>query len=339
MRRHVCGFTLLACANAAAAATFQDALTPAGPQASHIYDLWMLMLWVCSVVFVAIMMAYGIALWRAPRSTERTPADTTESPARERRHVIAVSIATAVSTLGLFGLIVASVMTDRALASLPLGEGIVINVTAHQWWWEAMYDDHEPSRVFYTANELHVPVGRPVMVRLRSSDVIHSFWVPNLHGKRDLIPGRDLLITFRADKAGLYRGQCAEFCGHQHAKMAFLVIAQEPEKYERWAAAQREAAREPQDDTQKLGQRVFESGPCIMCHTIQGTTAQGRTGPDLTHLASRRTLGAGTLPNTRDHLAGWIADPHTTKPGVNMPAIALAPDDLHALVAYLESLE
>jgi cytochrome c oxidase subunit II len=323
----------------AGAATLHDALTPAGPQASHIYDLWLLMLWICTAVFSAIMVAYVIALWRAPRSSEHTPPATSAISQPQRRHVASVCVALAVSAAGLFVLIVASVMTDRALARLPLEDGMVINVTAHQWWWEAMYDDHEPSRVFYTANELHVPVGKPVMVRLRSTDVIHSFWVPNLHGKRDLIPGRELLISFRADKAGVYRGQCAEFCGHQHAKMAFLVIAETPEEYERWAEAQRQSAREPQREEEKRGQAVFMSSPCMMCHTIQGTTAQGKTAPDLTHIASRRTLAAATLPNTRGSLAGWILDPQGVKPGVNMPPIALAAEDLHALLAYLESLE
>jgi cytochrome c oxidase subunit 2 len=333
---------LIACAlgasAAAGAAPFQDALRPAGPQAEHIYDLWLLMLWVCTVVFVAIIAACAWALWRAPRSTARTPPDTGATRRPQRRHVAVVSAALGVSAIGLFVLIAASVMTDRALARLPLAGGLVIQVTAHQWWWEAKYDDHEPSRIFNAANELHVPVGKPVLVRLRSSDVIHSFWVPNLHGKRDLIPGRELLITFRADKAGVYRGQCAEFCGHQHANMALLVIAEAPERYERWAEAQRQSAREPQAADEKRGQAVFLSSPCMMCHTIQGTSAQGKTAPDLTHLASRSTLAAGTLANTRGNLAGWILDPHAVKPGVNMPSIALPADDLRALLAYLESL-
>jgi cytochrome c oxidase subunit II len=324
---------------AANAAALQDALQPAGPQAAHIYDLWLLMLWVCLAVFATLMIAYALALWRAPRSTEHTPPETSETQTLQRRHVVVVTAALGVSTIGLFVLIVASVMTDRALANLPLKDGMVINVTAHQWWWQAMYEDHEPSRIFHTANELHVPVGRPVLIRLRSSDVIHSFWVPNLHGKKDLIPGRELHITFRADKPGVYRGQCAEFCGHQHAKMAFLVVAEEPESYERWAESQRQSGREPRSEVEKRGQDVFMSSPCMMCHTIQGTMAQGRVAPDLTHIASRRTLAAGTLPNTRDTLAGWIVDPHASKPGVNMPATALHPEDLHALLTYLGSLE
>jgi cytochrome c oxidase subunit II len=317
----------------------QDALTPMGPQAEHIHDLWLLMLSVCTLVFIAIIVAYGLAMWRAPRSDEHTPPVVHAPEHAERRHLIVVSSALGLSAVALIGLVVASVMTDRALANLPLKDGITITVTAHQWWWEAVYEDPEPSRTFTTANELHVPVGRPVLVRLRASDVIHSFWVPNLHGKRDLIPGRELMIQFRADRPGVYRGQCAEFCGYQHAKMAFLVIADEPDAYERWVEAQRQSASEPQDATQKRGQQVFFSSPCIMCHTIQGTTARGKQAPDLTHLASRRTIAAGTLANTRGNLAGWILDPNGVKPGVNMPPMLLAPDDLQALLAYLETLK
>jgi len=310
-----------------------------GPQAEHIHDLWLLMLWTCTLVFIAVMIAYGLALWRAPRSSEHTPPLVHPPEDAERRHVIVVSSAAGLSAIALIALVVASVMTDRALANLPLKNGITIHVTAHQWWWEAVYDDPDPSRMFNTANELHVPVGRPVAVRLRSSDVIHSFWVPNLHGKRDLIPGRELMIQFRADRPGVYRGQCAEFCGYQHAKMAFLVIADDPEAYEVWAEAQRQSAHEPQDATQKRGQQVFLASPCIMCHTIQGTTAQGKQAPDLTHLASRQTIAAGTLANTRGNLAGWVLDPNGVKPGVNMPPVLLAPDDLQALIAYLEMLK
>ena len=322
-----------------AAAPIQDALHPAGPQAAHIYDLWTLMLIMCTAVFVAIVVAFLIALVRAPRATERTVADVGVIRAEERRPTLAVSVALGLSALGLIVLIVASVLTDRALAALPLKDGIVIQVTAHQWWWELVYDDHEPSRVFRTANEIHVPVGRPVVLKLKSDDVIHSFWVPNLHGKKDLVPGHEWTLTFRADKPGVYRGQCAEFCGHQHAKMVFFVVAEEPAAYEKWAEAQRQPAKEPSSDAQKRGQEVFLSSPCIMCHTIEGTLAQAKMAPDLTHLASRSTIAAGTLPNTRGNLGGWVLDPHSSKPGVAMPPTALSAADLQALLAYLESLQ
>jgi cytochrome c oxidase subunit 2 len=233
----------------------------------------------------------------------------------------------------------ADVFTSRAIARMPLKDAVNIELVGHQWWWEARYKDTDPTREFTTANELHIPVGRPVVVTLRSSDVIHSLWVPNLHGKKDLIPGRTAIMRLRADKPGTYRGQCAEFCGLEHALMVLLVSAEPPAQYEAWAAKQRQPAPPPADDQQARGLQVFLGTSCVMCHTISGTTAQGKLGPDLTHLASRQTIAAGTLPNNRGHLAGWIADPQSLKPGVNMPANALAPDDLQALLAYLESLK
>jgi cytochrome c oxidase subunit 2 len=250
-----------------------------------------------------------------------------------------VIAATVLSIIGLLGLIIASVITDRALASLPLQDGVVIRVTAQQWWWQVSYEPYDPARTFETANELHIPVGRPVLLELQSPDVIHSFWVPNLAPKKDLIPGRTLTLTLRADKPGVYRGQCAEFCGLQHAKMALLVIAHEPAGYDRWAQAQRQSAISPADDVQKRGHDVFMNSPCVMCHAIQGTAASGKTGPDLTHFATRQTLAAVTLPNTRGNLAAWITDPHRIKPGVNMPAVTLPDGDLQALLTYLESLK
>lgn len=324
---------------ASAAASFQDSLNPSGPQAGHIYDLWILMLVVCTVVFAAIFIAFAIALVRAPRSTERTAPDLAAIRGDEPKTFFAISVALALSAIGLILLIIASVMTDRALAALPLKDGMVIEVTARQWWWELVYQNEDPSRIFRTANEIHIPVGRPIVLQLKSDDVIHSFWVPNLHGKKDLIPGRTSSMAFRADRPGVYRGQCAEFCGHQHAKMALLVIAHEPAEYERWAESQRQRAREPQNDLEKRGQEVFLRSPCIMCHAIEGTLAQARMAPDLTHLASRTTLAAGTLPNTRGNLGGWILDPQAVKPGANMPPVSLSASDLHALLSYLESLQ
>jgi cytochrome c oxidase subunit 2 len=297
------------------------------------------MLVTCGVVFAAIVAAAAWALLRAPRADADSRPDFEAGHRQERGLTRSVIVAAILSTVGLFGLLTASILTDRALAGLPLKDGVVIVVTAHQWWWEAKYDDSEPSRVFVTANEIHVPVGRPVVVKLQSDDVIHSFWVPNLHGKKDLIPGRESTIQFRADRPGVYRGQCAEFCGLQHAKMAFLVIAEAPEQYERWADAQRASAPAPADPAAARGLEVFTSRTCAMCHAIQGTTAQGQRAPDLTHVAGRQTLGAGTLPNTRDHLAGWITDPQSYKPGVNMPAHPLPSADLEALVTYLETLK
>ena len=318
---------------------FQDALHPAGPQAAQIADLWWLTLTICAVVAIAILAVLAHSLWRAPRASEATPADISPLSRHEGRLHRGVIWGAALSTLGLLVLLVASVHTDRALASLDVKDALHIEVTGNQWWWEITYDDPDPSRTFVTANEVHIPVKRPVVITLRSNDVIHSFWVPNLHGKRDLIPGHEITMNLRADAPGTYRGQCAEFCGLQHAFMAFTVVAEAPEAFQAWSDAQRKPAPEPADDLTKRGRSLFLSGPCMMCHNIGGTPATARKGPDLTHVASRPTLAAGTLPNTHENLIAWIRDPQKIKPGVNMPAHALVAEDQQALVAYLETLK
>jgi len=211
-------------------------------------------------------------------------------------------------------------------------------VIGHQWWWEVKYQDPIPGRIVTTANEIHVPAGRPVLLQLSSVDVIHSFWVPSLHGKRDLIPGHPSSLWIEADRPGTYRGFCAEFCGHQHAHMGLLVIADSPDRYAAWYAAQLETPPPPVDPLAQRGRQVVESAPCALCHTVQGSQASASLGPDLTHLGSRRTLAAATLPNTPENLGRWIVDPQTIKPGNPMPANRLSAEDLRAAVAYLESL-
>jgi cytochrome c oxidase subunit 2 len=237
----------------------------------------------------------------------------------------------------LFGVLFASVVTGRAVAT-PGPDTLIVEVTGNQWWWTVEYDHPDPSLRVTTANELRLPVGRAVAIHLKSNDVIHSFWVPNLHGKIDLIPGRRNTIRLRADHPGIYRGQCAEYCGLQHANMAFTVIAEAPEAFERWIVAQRQPAPEPSTPEQIRGREVVERGPCAMCHTVQGTRAGGRMGPDLTHVATRSTLAAGTVPNTPGYLAGWIADPQHLKPGTRMPSTGLSSSDLQAVLAYLGTL-
>ena len=316
-----------------------SALVPAGPQAAHIHALWLVMLAVCALVFAAVIGALAIAMRRAPRGDETSEPDTnmlgSDEPALRR----AVTFGIAASAALLIALLVTSIVIERALAQLPLHDALHIRLTGHQWWWEATYDDAKPANVFTTANELHIPVGRPIVLTLESDDVIHSFWVPNLHGKKDLIPGRTATIALRADAAGTYRGQCAEFCGYQHANMALIVIAEPPERYERWAAAARTSAPQPVEPLAQRGQQVFLQSTCAMCHTIVGTPANGRRAPDLTHVASRLRIGAGTLHNDPVTLAAWISDPQRIKPGVNMPAHALPGADLQALVAYLGTLK
>ncbi|WP_061138102.1 cytochrome c oxidase subunit II [Caballeronia fortuita] len=317
----------------------QSALNPAGIQASRILDLWHLTLAVCCVVFAAILLACLIAMIRTPRANRATPADLSVAGRREPRVRFWVAAATGVSTLLLVGLLLADVLTDRALSRLPVDQALRIDMTGYQWWWQARYLADGDTPGFTLANELHVPVGRPVVVSLKAADVIHTFWVPNLHGKKDMIPGRDATIEFRADKAGVYRGQCAEFCGYEHALMAFQVVADPPAQYEAWAARQRTPSAAPSEDIAMRGRDVFMGQDCARCHTVRGTDAHGTIGPDLTHVASRQFIAAGTLANNRGNLAGWIVDPRTLKPGTAMPPTRLAPDDLQALLTWMETLE
>jgi cytochrome c oxidase subunit 2 len=311
-------------------------LDAAGPQAAHIGWLWWLTVAICAAVFVAVLVALALALRRAPRADATSVAHVPGDEPRTRRNV---TLAVGISIAGLVVLLLASVTTDRALAQLSLVDAVNIEVVGHQFWWDVHYDDADPSRTFSTANEIHIPVGRPVIVTLKSDDVIHSLWVPSLHGKKDLIPGRTATLTLRADRPGTYRGQCAEFCGMQHAMMAFLVIADPPEQFAAWADRQRAAAADPATDEQKRGRDLFLSGSCMLCHAIGGTTAGARKAPDLTHLATRSTIAAGTLPNDGETLREWIEDPQRLKPGVNMPSHHVSDADLDALVAYLGALK
>ncbi|HUG38359.1 MAG TPA: cytochrome c oxidase subunit II, partial [Candidatus Limnocylindrales bacterium] len=211
------------------------------------------------------------------------------------------------------------------------------DVRGQQWWWEFEYDGG--THAMRTANELHVPTGRRVVLRLRAHDVIHSLWVPALQGKLDVIPGKTNVTWLQADHPGVYRGQCAEYCGIQHAQMAFLVVAQPPEEFDAWLRAQRQPAVPPADDEARRGERLFVDRGCASCHTIRGSLAFfGRFGPDLTHVASRRTLAAGVLDNSRDALARWVANPQGLKPGARMPHVPLAAADFQAILHYVSAL-
>jgi cytochrome c oxidase subunit 2 len=237
----------------------------------------------------------------------------------------------AIVLLTLSGLTVWALKTDPAGAS---GD-VAITVIGHQYWWEVRY----AGTPAVTANEIHVPVGTQVRITLESTDVIHSFWVPALAGKVDMIPGHVNHLTIRADDPGTYRGQCAELCGIQHANMAFLVIAQPMGAYRAWLADQSEPARAPSCRLATTGRRTFTTQACSGCNTIRGTSAHGSAGPDLTHLASRRSLAAATLPNDASHLQGWITDPQHAKPGSLMPDVPITPAQANALVAYLRELK
>lgn len=308
---------------------FQSVLDPAGPQAAHIARLWWLMFLVCTGVFVIVMAFVAIAVARG------RGAHTNDE---ERGLTLGVVTGVSLTIAILFVLLVASVWTDRTIASLGAASAVSISVKGHQWWWEIDYEDAIANRRVKTANDIHIPIGRPVVLKVTSSDVIHSFWVPNLHGKRDLVPGYVTAIWIQADRPGLYRGQCAEFCGFQHANMALFVTAENNDQFEGWLANQRKPAMEPETESQRHGREVFLATTCTQCHTIRGTIAGAILGPDLTHVGSRAALAAGTLPNTRGHLAGWIVDSQGIKPGNRMPPNGLAGSDLQALLEYMENL-
>jgi cytochrome c oxidase subunit II len=311
-----------------------SALNPAGPETRLIDRLWDAMYLTAIVVFLVVVVAL---LWAAFR---RRGADHPPGTAEQERSLkTAVGLATSLTTLVLFGFLIYDVAVGRQITGNPGANALQVRVTGHQWWWEVQYRDSIANQWATTANEIHIPTGRPIALELRSTDVIHSFWPPNLSPKRDLIPGNVNSLSFRADSSGVYRGQCAEYCGLQHAKMAFLVIAEPPDSFASWLARQRDTALTPTDELTRRGQEVFLSSSCVMCHAIGGTPAGSHVGPDLTHLASRRTIAAGTLPNTRGNLAGWIVDPQRIKPGTKMPPNQLEPADLQALLAYLETLK
>ena len=311
-------------------------LDPAGPQAASIARYWWLSLGISVLVLVVISVVLILAVLRRRVSD---PAPGPFAPGHETATVAWVSAATVMTAAALIWLLLASVLTGRALYAQDARDPLTIEVTGNQWWWDIQYGDATPSRRVRTANEIHVPVGRAVLVKTRARDVIHSFWVPALNGKKDNIPDHPSALWIQADRPGVFAGQCAEFCGAQHAHMRLLVVAEPPEAFEAWLSAQREPAREPSDDLTRRGRDVFLGGSCVLCHTITGTTAGARTGPDLTHLRSRMTLGAGTMPNTTGHLAGWVVDPQGVKPGVRMPSASLSADDLQAMLAYLGSLQ
>ena len=320
--------TLLPNLDGPARASVPSALAPRGPVAAIIANLWWLMLGLGTVIYLGTMGYLLWALFRRRPTREREPR-----PGQDTRFVVAAGAAVPAVVIAILYGVTLGAMRDIGQATL--GEPVVISVVGHQWWWEVRYDQAE----VLTANEIHIPVGHPVEFYLTSEDVIHSFWVPQLHSKLDLIPGRVTTFRLVADQPGEYWGECAEFCGVQHAKMKLLVVAEPLEAFTAWLEQQSQPAPTPVDEAAQQGLEVFLSSNCVQCHTIEGTNATGDLGPDLTHLASRRTLGAGTLDKTRGNLGGWVADPHSVKHGVLMPPSDLSGADLNNLLHYLATLE
>jgi cytochrome c oxidase subunit 2 len=301
----------------------------AGPMAAGIATLGWTMIILATIVFLIVMTVLLLPLWRRRNAP---PVDGPPLPVNERAWLLyAGTAAPALILAGIFVLTFGVYRTSAPDVPLPL----TIEVIGHQWWWEVRY----PDKLVLTADEIHLPVGRPVKIVLRSDDVIHSFWVPNLAGKTDVIPGVVNATWLEADAPGTWRGACAEYCGMQHAHMALSVVAQADGDFARWVENERATSRPPTDSATLDGEHAFLTSQCVYCHTVRGTQATGRVGPDLTHIASRLTLASGTLPNTRGNLAGWIENPDRIKPGTKMPAIPLDAGRLQAIVTYLESLK
>jgi cytochrome c oxidase subunit 2 len=304
-------------------------LAASADQGSAIADVWTLMLWMCGTVYIAILLWLGYVLLTRVRATSTGHA---RDPLLHK-----ALIAFAVLVVGLLTwMVTASYLTDRRLHAG--NDALQVRITAKQWWWQIEYLDADPQKQFMTANELHLPRDRTAKIELRAGDVIHSFWVPSLSGKEDLIPGHANAILLTPRVAGRFRGQCAEFCGLQHAHMALDVQVESAADFARWQARQRAPSLPPATPIGQLGARTFARIACASCHAIRGTDAASLVGPDLTHVASRRTLAAGTLPMRRGEMAAWISDPQHFKPGANMPAVPLTPTETTAIVDYLMGL-
>ena len=315
----------------------QNALGGQGAEDSNFIRLFTLFMVVCTIMYLLVVIALIAAVSRrrkAALTIDDRKHHQTSAAVRPSLVVWTVLIAA-----GLIGLTVASFFTDRSNAANGSSPQLTLTVTANQWWWDVEYNSPDSSKTVRTANEIHLPVGVPAQVRLKSNDVIHSFWIPNLAGKQDLIPGRQTDAQLLPRKIGLYRGQCAEFCGTQHAHMALDVTVESKADFDRWYAAQLQPARAPANPLQLAGYRYVTTRECGACHNITGTAASGQVAPDLTHFASRRSIAAGTLPMSTGNLYGWVADPQSQKPGNHMPTVGLGSNDLHSIVAYLEALK
>lgn len=316
----------------AVASVPQSVLDPAGPVARMQLQLFSITVWIAVIIFIVV----GSALLYAVIRFRGRPGD--GIPKQTHGNVRLEALWTAIPIILLIFIAVPTVQQSFELAAAP-ADAIEVRVVGHQWWWSIDY----PEYGFSTANELRIPVGRPVRVTLESADVIHSFWVPRLAGKVDVVPNRANTMWFQADEPGVYYGQCAEYCGTSHANMRLRVQALEPEEYEAWVAT-RMAVR-PMDEIVSeselvaRGHELFMNGACAACHTIDGTVAQGRIGPDLTDFGSRVSVAAGMADATTENIAAWLKDPQAFKPGALMPNLRLGDDDAAALVAFLQALK
>jgi cytochrome c oxidase subunit 2 len=309
----------------------QNVLHPHSPAEHSISVLWWVMLggaWI-GLTLVAVLLLMG---W-IRRRRDSLPFGGGERGAT--RLVIGLGIAMPIVVLSALFLW-SDIFVIRSTAAPAAGSAaMTVQVTAHQWFWEIRYPGHDT----VTANELHIPIKTRVNVVGTTADVIHSLWVPELNRKIDLIPGRTNRVLLYADRAGTYPGQCAEFCGLQHAHMELLVVAEPRASFDGWLRGEDAPARQPTGTEAQRGEQLFTTEGCDDCHEIRGTSARALVGPDLTHVASRTTLASGTIPNDRAHLMEWLRDPQRVKPGNKMPELELSPSDISALVAYLKELK
>jgi cytochrome c oxidase subunit II len=311
----------------------QSVLEPIGPDAARLADLTWLLIVGGGFIFLLTMAIATVAVWGS---------DTQRGALGSRRVILAGGVAFPVVVLT--ALLVQTLRVTHALDARPPGGGepLRIEVVGRQFWWEVRYPDLAPDGGVATANEIRIPVGREVELRVSAGDVYHSLWIPSLQGKIDMVPGRVNTLRLRAAEPGAVRGQCTEFCGAQHALMAFWVVAEAPEDHERWLARQRAPVEEePADGFLAMGKRVFGAAGCGTCHAVRGTGWDGRIGPDLTRVGGRLSLAAGALDNHRGTLGGWIAGVQDLKPGANMPSYNTVLDgpELRAVSAWLESLK
>ena len=309
----------------------QNVLDPASGPQEAIVRLWWVMLAGSAIGFGSIVLLLVLGWTR--RNRPGLPGGSTSERTETGLVVLLGVVVPMTVLLALF--VYADVFVMRSTAApKPGSTELTIRVVGHQWFWEARYAGTD----VVTANEIHVPVGSRVNLVGTTADVIHSFWLPSLNRKVDLIPGRENRILLEADRAGRFRGQCSEFCGLQHAHMAVEVVAEPPARFRAWLANQERDSPVPTTPAQRRGRETFLAQACSGCHTIRGTSASGDAGPDLTHVASRRLLAALTIPNDRASLRDWIADPQHAKPGVKMPSLPLTRRQVDDLTAYLESL-
>ena len=317
---------------------YQSTFSNAATEVRQFNILFVIFLVVCAIMYLAVIAFLIAALLRRRRAQANVVEEGLHQESDPLMSTGLVGWGALVGT-GLIGLAIASFFADRSMASAAAQPKLLITVTANQWWWDIRYEAGDKSKTFHTANEVHLPVGVPAQIVLQSNDVIHSFWVPSLAGKQDLIPGRVNDISITPQKLGTYRGQCAEFCGAEHAKMALIVDVDSYGDFLKWWRHQLEAAPPPATPLATAGYNFVTSRNCAACHSIAGTSANGTVGPDLTHLASRRSIAAGAMPMSEGNLYGWVADPQSIKPGNHMPTVGLEPDQLHAVVAYLKTLK